>query len=139
MYADAHRTRRGGSPTSLAPSWAASPMGSPHPSLIAIDSQTGQYHVRLTEDGDVVATFSEDDVVLEDPADAGVPTSLVLHSADGVAWSRESLSDLVGQPVSGTGGIRVTDTQIIVAANLTEPKNADGTSKQVLLLGTPKT
>ena len=56
-----------------------------------------------------------------------------MHSTDGVAWSRESLSDLVGSADRGTGGMRLTDTQIIVAANLAGQQNADGTPKQILL------
>ena len=107
--------------------------------LVTMDPLTGEWHVRRTEHGEVAATFTGGEIYEQLPPDAGVPTALVLHSTDGVAWSRESLDDLVGAPVGGTGGIRVTDTQVIVAANLAGQKNADGTPKQILLLGTPKT
>ena len=105
--------------------------------LIAIDQNTGKYVVRRSADGDVAATFTTEDYV-EAASSTGfvAATAYVLHSTDGVNWSRESLSDLAGATVTGTGGVRLTDTQIIVAANL-DTTNPNGTAKQTLLIGTP--
>ena len=66
------------------------------------------------------------------------PAFFVLHSADGVNWSRDRLDDLAGAPVAGLGGLRVTDGKVIVAAHLADELNEFGKLKQVLLVGTPK-
>lgn len=65
------------------------------------------------------------------------PELFLLHSADGITWSRESLDEIAGATVTGTGGIRITDTQVIVAALLAGERNPNGTPKQTLLIATP--
>lgn len=93
----------------------------------------------VADDGSVRATFTQDDLstLMYGPnVPIVAPITLVLHSADGVRWSRESLSDIAGEPIASTGGIRINGSQVVVAAN-TEARNPDGTPHQVLLIGTP--
>jgi hypothetical protein len=104
--------------------------------LVEIDGADGSYDVRTEEGGEVVATFFQDEIYKRVP-ETGIPQAYVLHSTDGLSWSRERLSDLVGAEVGGTGGVRVTDTQVIVAANLAGQLNPNGTARQTLLVGTP--
>ena len=108
--------------------------------LVEIDQQTGATMVRRAEGGAVAATFTFQD--FNDgvgPINTNTtPTTFVMHSIDGVNWSREALSDLAGVPIFGTGGVRLTDTQIIVAANVAGAQNPDGTPTQTLLIGTPQ-
>jgi hypothetical protein len=98
-----------------------------------------RWEVRTELGGPVVVTYSYEDMneaLTAAGAYEGRMQLLVLHSGDGRSWSRESLDELVGQPVSGSGGIRLTDSQVIVAANLADERNPDGTATQVLLVGT---
>ncbi|MCU1361382.1 MAG: hypothetical protein JWN99_2671, partial [Ilumatobacteraceae bacterium] len=105
--------------------------------LVSVDQQ-GNYHVH--RDGAVAATFTQQDLTSSYPSNANytLPDMFVLHSTDGVNWSRESLTDLAGQQLFGTGGVRLTDTQSIVAANVANHQNAYGTPLQTLLIGTLK-
>ena len=64
------------------------------------------------------------------------PKIFLLHSVDGVTWSRDSLDEIAGQPVTGTGGMRLTDSGVIVAANLAGERNPNGTPRQILLIAT---
>jgi hypothetical protein len=108
--------------------------------LVTVDHDTGSYQVRRDTDGPVVATFTNEEFSNTASAlvdDQTAPATFVLHSTDGVNWSREPLTDLAGAAIFGSGGVRLTDTQIIVAANLEGQKNTDGTPKQTLLIGTP--
>jgi hypothetical protein len=101
-----------------------------------------RWEVRTEVDGPVVATYSYEDLNAELTAAGayeGRMQLLVLQSSDGRSWSRESLDELVGQTVSGSGGIRLTDSQVIVPANLADERNPDGTATQVLLVGTART
>jgi hypothetical protein len=112
----------------------------PSTDLVSLDPNTGGYEVRLESGGDVVATFTADEMFtrMNDITMAGPqPTTSVFHSTDGIAWSRESLNELAGQQV-GSAGVRLTDTQILVAATLRDQTAADGTPKQIILVGTPK-
>ncbi|MBI5089380.1 MAG: hypothetical protein HZB15_11125 [Actinobacteria bacterium] len=106
--------------------------------LVEQDEVAGGYRVRRTAGGAVVATFVYDDISQAiDGSAVETQRPFVIHSDDGVNWSREALTDLAGEPVQSTSGIRLTDTQIIVAANLEGQANPNGTPKQVLLIGTP--
>ena len=105
------------------------------------DTYGVRWEVHTEAGGPVVATYSFDDIN-QAVTDAGVYDGapwtqlLVLHSTDGLSWSRESLDELAGAKVTSSGGIRVTGSRVIVAANLADDRNPDGTPKQVLLVGT---
>ena len=63
----------------------------------------------------------------------------ILHSVDGVAWSRESVADLVGvdnDAISSVTRVQTAGNTVVVAVNLTA---AEGEiPRQVVLVGTPK-
>jgi hypothetical protein len=106
--------------------------------LVEPNPEAGGYVVR-DDAGTEIATFDYDDLSqAAEESGVVVQRSFVIHSTDGVSWSREALTDLAGEPVSGTGGVRLTDTQVIVAVNVTGQQNPDGTPKQVLLVATPR-
>jgi hypothetical protein len=114
---------------------------SSNPGLVSAQPNSdGMFEVRREPGGDVVTTYGYDDLnrAVEPTYASQVvfPKLVLLHSTDGVAWSRESLDEIAGAPLTGTGGIRVTDTQVIVAANLAGDRNPNGTAKQTLLVGT---
>lgn len=93
----------------------------------------------LADDGSVRAHFTQEDLsdLTYGPGIPQIPVeTLVLHSSDGVHWSRESLSDIAGREVVSTAGIRVSGSQIVIAANTGE-RNPDASPRQVLLIGTP--
>jgi hypothetical protein len=93
----------------------------------------------FADDGSVRTTFTQDDLsnLTYGPDVPQIPVvTLLLHTADGLHWSRESLSDIAGTEIVSTGGIRVSGSQLVVAANTAE-RNADGSPHQVLLIGTP--
>lgn len=105
------------------------------------DTYGVRWEVHTEAGGPVVASYSFDDInqaVTDAGAYDGSPWTelLVLHSSDGLSWSRESLDELVGAKVTSSGGIRVSGNQVIVAANLADDRNPDGTPKQVLMIGT---
>ena len=110
--------------------------------LVEVSPTSGNVAIRLAEGGAVVATFTQEDLQLglygDLYSDAAPPDIYVVHSTDGVNWSRERLSDIAGAAISGTGGIRTTDTQVIVAANLADATTPGGAPRQVLLIGTPR-
>jgi hypothetical protein len=110
--------------------------------LVTQRPESGRWDVRLESGGEVAATFSYDDVsrAIEAIGAYGPGNSqlLFLHSADGVSWSRESLDEIAGAPVSSSGGFRVADDRLMLAVNLRDEQNSDGTPKQVVLIATPK-
>jgi hypothetical protein len=109
-------------------------------SLVQMSPTTGSYSVRRTVDGPTVATFTQEELgVAYNAANQPYTAPLyVLHSVDGVNWSREKLADIAGVPIGGSGGVRLTSSQVIVAANRSDQLNAAGAPKQLLLIGTPR-
>ncbi len=116
---------------------------SSNPDLVTIvyGDQQPTFEVRSELGGELVTRYTYDDlsnaVATATGADPTGPKIFLLQSRDGITWSRDALDDIAGQAVSGTGGIRVTDTQVIVAANLAGERNPNGTPKQTLLIATP--
>jgi hypothetical protein len=107
-------------------------------SLVQMSPTTGSYSVRRTVDGPVVVTFTQQDLAALYPNVPYTPQMYVLHSVDGVNWSREKLADIAGVPIGGSGGVRLTNSQVIVAANRSDQLNAAGVPQQLLLIGTPR-
>ncbi|CAB4547792.1 MAG: hypothetical protein F2534_04295 [Actinobacteria bacterium] len=117
---------------------------SSNPELVTVSytDMGPRMEVRREPGGDVVADYTYEDLsnAVADATVNVVPTGpelFLLHSADGITWSRESLDEIAGATVTGTGGIRITDTQVIVAALLAGERNPNGTPKQTLLIATP--
>lgn len=64
----------------------------------------------------------------------------LLHSADGVTWSRESVAQLAGVTDAEIGNVTRVQTAgntVVVAVNLKAP-TAEAIPKQIVLVGTPK-
>jgi hypothetical protein len=93
--------------------------------------------VRLTADAPPVSFSWEDLSKMFEPILRNVSssTSLLLHSTDGVSWSRDSLDEAAGEPVNASGGLRVVGSQLVVATL----RPSDGsTLPQQLLVATPR-
>jgi hypothetical protein len=61
---------------------------------------------------------------------------LLLHSTDGVSWSRDSLDEAAGEPVIPSGGLRVVGSQLVFAT--LRPSDGNSVPQQVLLVATPR-
>lgn len=100
----------------------------------------------LNEDGTVRVSFSPEDMQgLYTNQYSSSSKLVILHSADGVAWSRDDVKPLTGFDSFGGGRIQVTDSNVLVSVVEPIPFNTDGTSTQpgaipktVVLVGTPK-
>jgi hypothetical protein len=116
---------------------------SSNPELVTVSytDMGARMEVRREAGGDVIASYTYEDlsnaVATATGASPAGPELFLLHSRDGITWSRDSLDDIAGQAITGTGGIRVTDTKVIVAALLAGERNPNGTPKQTLLVATP--
>jgi hypothetical protein len=71
-------------------------------------------------------------------AGLNVPRPVVLHSIDGVQWSRELATDIAGAPVL-SADLRQVGNSVLVGAYLRDERNPDGTLRQTVLIGTPRT
>ena len=107
---------------------------------------TGTFSVSRVEGGPAIARFTSDEInAMMAPAYAAsetvVPELYVLHSTDGVNWSRQRLADIAGEPNIGEAMAYQSGSQVIVSATVesTDPTAPVGTSDQVILVGTPRT
>lgn len=98
-------------------------------------------------DGTVRVSFSDQDMmgIYNQQGTTYSPTMVILHSTDGISWSREEVESLTGFESFGGGRILVTNSNVLVSVVKTIPINPDGTStdpgaipKTVVLVGTPK-
>jgi hypothetical protein len=100
----------------------------------------------LNDDGTVRVSFSPEDMQGLYANQYGSSSKLViLHSTDGVDWSRDDVEPLTGFDSFGGGRIQVTDSNVLVSVVKPIPFNPDGTStdpgaipKTVVLVGTAK-
>ena len=100
----------------------------------------------LNADGTVRVTFSDLDMQgIYNQQNTYSTKLLILHSTDGINWSREEVEPLTGFQSLGGGRILVTANNVLVSVVKTIPYNPDGTStepgaipKTVVLVGTPK-
>jgi hypothetical protein len=115
--------------------------GSEPTGLVSMSTAGERIEVRSDDGGPVVATFTWDDLgglMNEVFEQAEPPQAIVLHSTDGVRWSRESLDDLAGEAVT-TSGSRAVGSQVIVAVSRSSTiDGGDSVPEQLLLIGTPK-
>ncbi|MEY4229609.1 MAG: hypothetical protein RLZZ362_458, partial [Actinomycetota bacterium] len=112
--------------------------------LVTAVNDTGGVVVRLTADAPPVSfSWEELSTKLLEPIyrNARSATSLLLHSTDGVSWSRDSLDEAAGEPVNASGGLRVVGSQLVVATIRPSIRPSDGSTvpQQVLLVATPRT
>ena len=100
----------------------------------------------LNADGTVRVTFSNLDMEgMYSQQNTYNTKLLILHSVDGINWSREEVEPLTGFQSFGGGRILVTANSVLVSVVEPIPYNPDGTStepgaipKTVVLVGTPK-
>ena len=65
------------------------------------------------------------------------PQTLVLHSSDGVAWSRESLQDLGAETANWVSSVTTVGGRVLVTYVDSGNRNDDGTPSTFVLVGTP--
>jgi hypothetical protein len=71
----------------------------------------------------------------------GLTRTLIMHSADGVSWSREWADELAGTDIGAAPHVAINGSQVIVALVERQPIDAPlgpDLPKQILLVGTPK-
>lgn len=107
---------------------------------------TGTFSVSRVDGGPVIAMFTSDEInAMMAPAYAAsetvVPELYVLHSTDGVSWSRQRVADIAGEPNLASATARQSGSQVIVSATVesTDPAAPVGTYDQVILVGTSLT
>jgi hypothetical protein len=97
-------------------------------------------------DGSLQLSFSDQEVAdLQSQQLATQFKSVILHSTDGVNWSRDDVAPLAGFDTTGGGHIQVTDSNVLVSVSQTTFFNTDGRPadpkvlpKTVVLVGVPK-
>lgn len=62
---------------------------------------------------------------------------VVLHSTDGVSWSREDIDSIVGSEIDMMGLIRTGSSEITLSVTDSINRNPDGTPRTLVLVGTP--
>ncbi|MCY7300807.1 MAG: hypothetical protein LH616_16545, partial [Ilumatobacteraceae bacterium] len=92
----------------------------------------------LGDDGATRAAFTNDELTqLQSAQDGQLTTKVLLHSDDGVNWSRENLADLTGSPVAGPGFIQTQDGKVLIT--LIDPSRRTNTlATTIVLVGTRK-
>lgn len=92
----------------------------------------------LNDDRTTRATFTAGDQQrLQNPNLATLRTKVLLHSDDGVNWSRENLDDLSGSAEAGPGFIQTVDGKLLVT--LIDPaKRTNTMATTMVLVGTRK-
>jgi hypothetical protein len=105
--------------------------------VLAYDA-TGHLRV-INADGTVRVTFTSADLQsLYDQQGVYPSKSVVLHSTDGLAWSRDDVGPIVGFDVFGTTRVQVTDSNVLVSLVDPNSRDAAGLPKTVVLVGTAK-
>ncbi len=92
----------------------------------------------LDNDGTTRASFTNDEVSeLQGAPDGQLTTRVLLHTDDGVNWSRENLADLTGSPDAGPGFIQTHDGKVLVT--VIDPTRLSNTmATTTVLVGTRK-
>ncbi len=92
----------------------------------------------LDADGAVRATFtSVEQALLQGDMRGQTMTRVLLHSDDGVNWSRENLADLTGSQDAGPGFIRSQDGKVLVTV-IDPTKRTNTVATTTVLVGTRK-
>jgi hypothetical protein len=98
----------------------------------------GHFQV-LNPDGSVRVAFTDADIQgLYDQQAAFAPKTLLLHSTDGINWSRDEVKPLVGFDSFGATRVQVTDSNVLVSMVDANSRDAAGLAKTVVLVGTAK-
>lgn len=92
----------------------------------------------LDNDGATRTSFTQDEMnQLQSLQDGQLTTKVLLHSDDGVNWSRENLADITGSADAGPGFIQTHDGKVLIT--LTDPVQRTNTmATTMVLVGTRK-
>jgi hypothetical protein len=104
-----------------------------------VDPDTGDVQL-LADDGSVRLTVSnaERNALINQGMDRYVMKALILHSGDGVNWSREDVSDIAGFPVKWIHRVQAAGDKVLVTVLDTSTLNDLGKPTTVVLVGTRK-
>jgi hypothetical protein len=93
----------------------------------------------LNPDGTVRVRFTDADMQELFLQQGGYsPKSVVLHSTDGINWSRDDVSPIAGFDSVGATRVQVTDSSVLISMVDANSRDAQGTPKTVVLVGTAK-
>jgi hypothetical protein len=91
----------------------------------------------LAPDGTVRVTFSNQDMS-DLMNQAAVSKTVILHTTDGINWSRDELKSVVGADGYSPSRVQVTKNNTLVSLIDPSSRDAAGVAKTVVLVGTPK-
>ncbi len=86
----------------------------------------GTVRVRFT-DADMQGLYQQQAIV--------TPKTVVLHSADGMNWSRDDVKPLLGFDSFGATRVQVTDSNVLISMVNPASRDAQGIPKTVVLVG----
>jgi hypothetical protein len=89
----------------------------------------GSVRVRFT-DADMQGLYQQQAVV--------TPKTVVLHSTDGMNWSRDDIKPLIGFDSFGAARVQVTDSNVLISMIDINSRDAQGIAKTFVLIGTAK-
>ena len=93
----------------------------------------------LSPDGTVRVRFTDADIQgLSQQQAVFTPKTVVLHSTDGLSWSRDDVKPLVGFDSFGATRVQVTDSSVLISMVDINSRDAEGIVKTVVLVGTAK-
>jgi hypothetical protein len=91
----------------------------------------------LAPDGTVRVSFANQD--MSDLMNhAAVSKTVILHTTDGINWSRDELKSVVGADGYSPSRVQVTKNNVLVSLIDPTSRDAAGVAKTVVLVGTPK-
>jgi hypothetical protein len=107
--------------------------------------QQGRFRL-LNDDGTVRVTFSDQEMQSIYSGQNSSPfKTVILHTTDGVNWSRDDIAPLAGFDTTGGARLQITESNVLVSVSETTMFKPDGTPvdstalpKTVVLVGTPK-
>lgn len=107
-------------------------------SLTYVNDANGGFRL-LNPDGTVRVRFTAADIQGLYQPQANYPAkTVVLHSTDGMNWSRDDVKPLVGFDSFGAIRVQVTDSNVLISMLNINSRDAQGISKTVVLVGTAK-
>jgi hypothetical protein len=106
--------------------------------VLGYDDQGG-YRL-LDADGTVRVRFTDADMqsLYQQQSAAYQPKSVILHSTDGINWSRDDVRSLVGFDSYGVNRVQVTASNVLVSMTNPNNRDAQGIPSTVVLVGTSK-
>ncbi len=108
----------------------------PDPNAVLSYDERGGYRV-LGDDGSVRVQFSDADIQsLHNQQVNSQSKTVVLHSTDGINWSRDDVNLIAGFDTYSANRVQVTDTNALISLVDPNSRDASGLPKTVVLVGT---